>query len=141
MSIATALSQKIGKNLPWKTVKDVISAALQAHFLEVAEESDPWPCDFPSAKFAVFKQTSGAPIPKPTPRPNILVADTELDPAQIQDLGDIIPKLLEIKAKANTPIKFQIRIEIGDGKILLSSEYSKEINMLLNNIKEGFRLS
>ncbi|MCF6159587.1 MAG: ATP-binding protein [wastewater metagenome] len=141
LSIATALSQKIGKNLPWKTVKDVISAALQAHFLEVAEESEPWPCDFPSAKFAVFKQTTGGSIPKPIPRSNTLVASTELEPAQIQDLGDIIPKLLEIKAKANTPIKFHIQIEIGDGKTLLSSDYSKEINTLLNNIKEGFQLS
>jgi hypothetical protein len=47
LSIATALSVKVGKTLPWKTVRHSISAALQARFLEVAEASQAWPCDPP----------------------------------------------------------------------------------------------
>ncbi|MBM4084628.1 MAG: ATP-binding protein, partial [Planctomycetes bacterium] len=39
LSIATALSVKVGKTLPWKTVRDVVSGALQARFLELAEGS------------------------------------------------------------------------------------------------------
>lgn len=139
LSIATSLSQKAGKILPWKTVRDVISAGLQARFLEVAEGT--WPCDFPSAQFAKFKVRVGVPIPPPPPLPTgILVASAELEPVQIQDLGDIIPRLLDIKAKANIPLRFRVRIEMGDGKTLPSENVSKEVNTLLKNVKEGFEL-
>ena len=45
LAIATALSQKDGKTLPWKTVKDVIGASLQARYTKLADGSAPWPCD------------------------------------------------------------------------------------------------
>jgi hypothetical protein len=44
----------------WETVRDSINAALQARFLEVAEGSQAWPCDLPSAQFVKFKVASGA---------------------------------------------------------------------------------
>jgi hypothetical protein len=97
---------KVGKTLPWKTVRDSINAALQARFLEVAEASQAWPCDLPSAQFAKFKVASGADRVETGWRgvadvaPGmILVAAVELQPAQVQDLGDIVPKLLEVRAR------------------------------------------
>jgi hypothetical protein len=33
-----------------------------------------------------------------------MVARSELKPSEIQDLGDVMPKLLEIKNKANIPL-------------------------------------
>jgi hypothetical protein len=148
LSFATALSMKVGKTLPWKTVRDVISAALQARFLELTPESQSWPCDFPSAQFAKFKVTAGTTGTAGGRgkgetggvSSKVLVASAELEPAQVQDLGDIVPKLLEIKAKTNTPLRFQVRIEMGDGRTLPSADAAKEANVLLASIKEGMKL-
>jgi len=146
LSIATALSVSVGKTLPWKTVRDVISAALQARFLEVTEDSQVWPCDFPSAQFVKFKMTTGARGQTGVGRKTdpgavrVLVASAELEPAQIQDLADVVPKLLDIKAKVGIPIRFQVRVEMGDGKVVPSAEAAKEANALLKNVKEELQL-
>ena len=148
LSIASALSMKAGRNLPWRTVKDVISGALQARFLEIAEEPSPWPCDFPSAQLAKFKastvpfggstgtgpSTAGAGVTK------LFIASAELGPAEIQDLGDAMTDLLKIKTRANAPIRFHVRIELGDGKTLPSGEVAKSINEILKKVKEDFLL-
>jgi hypothetical protein len=148
LSIASALSMKAGRNLPWKTVKDVISGALHARFLEIAEEPSPWPCDFPSAQLAKFKVTmttdSGGAGYGPTGAgegvTKVLIASSELGPSEIQDLGDVVPDLLKIKAKANAPIRFHVRIELGDGKTLPSGEAANELNEVLKKVKEDFQL-
>ncbi len=92
LSIAVGLSAKAGKTLPWKTVKDVISNALQARFIELEESSQPWPCDFPSAQFVKIivakskgKEGDGV-VEPPAQYSNVLVATAELEPAQVQDL-------------------------------------------------------
>ncbi|MEI6149812.1 MAG: DUF499 domain-containing protein, partial [bacterium] len=142
LSVATALSVKSGKTLPWKTVRDVISGALQARFLELDAGSQAWPCDFPSAQFAKFRVAGKTPPPPPPPPPTgVLVAVADLEPSQVQDLGDIVPKLLEIKTKSNIPIRFQIRIELGDGKTMPSAEVAQKANALLKGIKEGLQLT
>jgi len=148
LSIATALSVKVGKTLPWKTVRDVISGALQARFLELEAGSQTWPCDFPSAQFVRLKVAtasskggsgggSGGTVGV---APKVLVSVADLEPSQIQDLGDIMPKLLEIKSKTNTPIRFQVRIEMGDGKTMPSAEVAQKANALLKGIKDGMQL-
>lgn len=148
LSIATALSVKTGKTLPWKTVRDVVSAALQARFLELAQGSQAWPCDFPSAQFARFTVATGAAVAGTGGRGvsdvglgTILVASGELAPSQVQDLGDIVPKLLEVKTKAGTLIRFHIRIEVGDGKARPAEEVAREINALLQRVREDLRLT
>lgn len=148
LSIATSLSVKVGKTLPWKSVKDAINGALLARFLQVAEDSQVWPCDLSGAQFVKFKVISGAAMgpgggqsgPGGNGVSKVFVASAELEPAQIQELGDIVPKLLKIKAKASAPVRFHVRIEVGDGKILPSPEVAKEINTLLKNVKEDFEL-
>ena len=147
LSVATALSVKAGKTLPWKTVRDVISGALQARFLELDAGSQAWPCDFPSAQFVKVKVAAsgkggaggtggggGSTIPK------MLVAVADLEPSQVQDLGDIVPKLLEVKNKSNVPIRFQVRIEMGDGKMMPSAEAAQKANAILKGVKEGLQL-
>jgi hypothetical protein len=47
-----------------------------------------------------------------------------------------VDKLTQIKAKTNTPIKFLVRIEVGDGKTKPSAQVTKDINALLNGVKE-----
>jgi hypothetical protein len=148
LSVATVLSVKAGKTLPWKTVRDVIGGALQARFLELEAGSQAWPCDFPSAQFVKFKVATagttaggggtggtGGAVPK------MLVATADLEPSQVQDLGDIVPKLLELKTKSNIPIRFNIRIELGDGKTMPSAEVAQKANALLKGIKEGLQLT
>jgi hypothetical protein len=145
LSLATALSVKIGKTLPWKTVSEAISDALQARFLELDAESGPWPCDFPSAqqaRFRAYSHAGGSEIPRTEEpgRANILVAETELEPRQIQDIGDIVPKLLEIKAKSNVQMKFSLRVELGDGGAKPDKGIVEKINALLKDIKKEFYL-
>jgi len=147
LSIAMAFSIKAGKSLPWKTIRDTINGALQARFLRVAEDSAVWPCEFPTAQAARFQVST--PIPDMSPggngwtagaAPKVLVADAGLEPPEIQELGDIVPELLTLKAKTNTPIRFHVRIEMGDGKVLPSADATKEANAILKKVKEELQL-
>jgi hypothetical protein len=148
LAIATALSVKAGKTLPWKTVRDVIGGALQARFLELDAGSQAWPCDFPSAQFVKVKVaaaggkggTGGTGGVGGTAIPKMLVAVADLEPSQVQDLGDIVPKLLDVKNKSNVPIRFQVRIEMGDGKTMPSAEVAQKANAILKSVKEGMEL-
>jgi hypothetical protein len=146
LSIATALSQKFGHTMPWKTVKDVITASLNARFTELDGTSGDWPCDYPAAQSIKLKVAS-----VPTGRPGVagigpvvpskcLVAQAELEPSEIQDLADIVPSLLELKAKAEVPIRFRVQIEVGDGKKLPPDDVVKKLNQLLGELKGGLRL-
>ncbi|MBN1912210.1 MAG: ATP-binding protein [Pirellulales bacterium] len=144
LAIATALSQKVGKTLPWRTVRDVISASLQARFVELADGTGIWPCEIHAAKAVKLKVAAsggsdggsgaGCGVSK------LLAADAELEPSQIQDLADAVPRLLEIKAKANLPIRFRIRVEVGDGEETPPPEVAEQINKLLDDVAKGFRL-
>lgn len=146
LSIATALSQKLGHTMPWKTVKDVITASINARFTELDGTSGDWPCDFPAAQSIKLKVASasigrpgsgGSGLGAPS---KCLVANADLEPSEIQDLAEIIPSLLELKAKFNTPLKFRVQIELGDGKERPSEESSKEMNKLLKKLKDGLEL-
>jgi len=115
--------------------------------LELDAGSQTWPCDFPSAQFVKFKVafagagggSGGAGGGGGTP-PKTLVAVAELEPSQVQDLGDIMSKLLEVKTKANVPIRFQIRIEMGDGKTMPSAETAQKANAILKSVKDVLQL-
>jgi hypothetical protein len=144
LSIATALSVKAGKTLPWKTIRDVITAAINARFVELTEDSQPWPNDFSAAQFVKFKAVAGGRERDRREReervPGVLQATAELTSSQIQDLGDIVDKLTQIKAKTNTPIKFFVRLEVGDGKTKPSDQVTKEINSILTGVKDDFEV-
>lgn len=148
LSIATALSQQAGNTLPWKTVRDVIGGSIQARFITLADDSAPWPCDLSGANTIKIKVAAagtgsgagGTGGSGPTP-PNVRVAAAELEPSQMQDLGDLIPALLEIKAKANVVIKFYVRIDIGDGTTRPSDEVISDINDLFEELGNDFRVT
>ena len=72
--------------------------------------------------------------------PQMLVASAILEPSQMQDLVDILPKLLEVKNKFNAPISFHVRIEMGDGKALPATEAVKKVNGLLKEINDRMQL-
>ncbi len=145
LSILTALSAKKDMQLPWNSIRDVLNHALQARFVDLDSASESWPCEVHAAKFATFAAiqdvagasttggTGGGHIP-----PKVLIALSELDPSQIQDLGDELPRLLELKSKYGVPIRFQIRIELGDGEQVPDQEVSAKANEVLSSVKDGF---
>jgi hypothetical protein len=69
----------------------------------------------------------------------MLCAEADLEPSQLQDLGGIVPKLLEIK-KTGLRMRFRLRIEIGDGKTAPPENMVKEVNTLLGDVKEEMQL-
>ena len=149
LSIATALSQKFGQTLPWKTVSDVLSASLKARFTQLDPKSGKWPCEYPSAQGVILKvstvsdaggtKESGSGFAGIETSSNMLVARSELKPSEIQDLGDIMPTLLEIKNKANIPLAFRVLIELGDGQTQPDDETVQSMNLLLGDINDGFK--
>lgn len=148
LSIATALSQVAGNTLPWKTVRDVIGGAVQARFITLAEDSAPWPCDLSAANTIKIKVaaagsgggTGGGPGAGGPTASNLRVATADFEPSQVQDLSDLIPSLLEIKAKAKFDMKFHVSLEIGDGTTRPSDELVNDINELLKDLGEDFRV-
>ncbi len=149
LSIATALSQRSGRTLPWKTVQDVVTASLHARFTKLDPKSEKWPCEFPAAQGVILKVSSDSEANsanefKPVYggmrlNAKMFVAQSELKPSEIQDLGDIIPKLLEIKNKANIPLVFRFQIELGNVETQPDEETVKSMNSLLRDIKKGFQ--
>ena len=148
LAIATALSQEEGRTLPWKTVRDVIGGALQARFIALAEESAPWPCEMPAANTVKLKvaessggtEGDGGGWTGAGATSKKMVAQADLEPSEVQDLGDLIPQLLEIKNKANTSLVFRARIEFGDGEQDPNPEATAAINELLESIRKDFKL-
>jgi hypothetical protein len=143
LSIATALHQKQGVNLPWTAVRDAIDAALRASFIELDADSGAWPCELAGAQHVKLKMPSGGPPkpkPKPVVRPGVFAAEAELEPNQIQDLGDLIPELLKLKAKANLNMKFHLRFEAGNEAQPPDQGVIDQINKLLEGVQEGFEL-
>jgi hypothetical protein len=146
LSLATALSQKVGKTLPWKFILNLLSASLRARFLELVDASITWPCEFANAQHAQFKMaapgtTEGIIGTGVILKPNVLITESELDSHEIQNLGDNVAKLFEIKAKRSTPIKISIRVEIGDGKTQPQPQVVEEFNKVLQNVKDGLKIS
>ena len=151
LSIATSLSAKIGSTLPWKSINDVITHAINARFVQLDPMSGDWPCGFPAAHTIKLTVCTGTEAVSGRTRRgqlggdgaghnNLLVAEAALEANELQDLGDIIPELLEIRNSVDVPLAFRVQIEFGDGKEVPTAEAVAGINAILNNLKSGFGL-
>lgn len=149
LSVAMALTVNAGKTLPWKIARDAINSAVSAHFLELEPGPQTWPCDYPSAQFVNLKvfnpqgriASPGGKAGTGTQKViNTISVDSEIEPAQIMDLGDVIPKLLDIKTKTNTPMRFRIHIELGSSENRPSPETLLQINNILKGIHENLEI-
>lgn len=67
-----------------------------------------------------------------------VIASTQFEPSQIQGLAELIPQLLDFKAKAKVPLQFHIRLEVGDGKQRPTAETVAELNKLIAGLRGGF---
>src|SRR5215813_2211799 len=88
LAVSTALSKKVGKTLPWATVREALDGALRARLIERTLDSGPWPCDYVGAE-AIKLQVPHEPEREyphnPTPpQPGMLVAEAELRLNELQ---------------------------------------------------------
>jgi hypothetical protein len=143
LSIATVLSQKANLNLPWVTVREAIAGALQARFIDLEQGSGTWPCDFSGAKavkLVMAKATGGVGDGGVHETPGVYVAQVDLEPSEVQDLGETIPKLLNITAATDTPLRFHMRVEVGSEKKPADKAVVGKVNTELKKVKKGLTL-
>jgi hypothetical protein len=163
LTITQALTQKIGRTLPWKIVRDAIEGAFRARCFQLTPDSQPWPCDYSRAagvKFQLPQPTQPPPVtpppskqpsasenissspyqinvPEKPPERNIKVAAAYLETYQLQDLLDKIPDIKN--AAVGIDLKFKLQIELG-GESQPSDEVIAQINEMLQEILNGFKL-
>ena len=144
LALATALSAKLGVNLPWTTVRSAIASAIRARWIELTRDSAEWPCDLAAAQHVIFQVPAGEARDKDEPlyRPgsgsrSAPSAEAVLEADRIQDLADQMPELL--KAAVGNDLKFTVRIEVG-GESAPSPEAVAKINDLLAEVSENLRL-
>ena len=136
LALSSTLSHKVGKILPWSTVREAIDGALRARMLQPTPDSGAWPCDYSGAQSVKLRLPSKLPPPPPPP-PGVRVAEAELQTAQVQDLAEVIGDLKQ--AAAGHELKFHVRIELG-GDPPPSDEVIKKLNALLKDISKDIQL-
>jgi hypothetical protein len=159
-AIATALSHQSGLTLPWKNVASAISAAITGRFLSLADDSGDWPCDFAMAsksKFTIVKSAGGSasggdPAGGGYQGPSGLGlgslsekhgvrAVSQLEAFELQELGEAVATLLEIKNKCDAPLSFSIQIDFGDAQHKPSPAIVTEMNLELAKIRDGLKFT
>ena len=144
LALATALSAKLGVNLPWATVRSAIGNAIRARWIELTRDSAEWPCDLAGAQHVTLQVPAeeahdpgrnlygrGA-GPSGTPR-----GEAILEANGIQDLADQVPELL--KAAVGTDLRFTVRIE-ASGESAPTPEALEKINQLLAEVSDDLRM-
>jgi len=136
--IATILSQRKGKILPWVAVSDAIDGALRARMLERTLDSGIWPCDWPGASSVKLRVPTEAPPPPPPPPPRgVLVAEAELRPNELQDLAEEVGNV--VSAAAGHQLRFVLRVELGETPPP-ALEIVKKIDEALGRVSGKLRL-
>jgi len=138
LGVAAALSQRAGKTLPWAIVQRALDGAFHAHLLERTLDSGPWPCDYAGAGSVRLRVPGDVPPPPPPPppplKPGVFVAEAELTPTEMQDLGEALPDLMA--AAAGCGLKFRVRVEVGSAKPP-DEEMVAKMNQVLGHLPGG----
>ena len=146
-ALSKALSEKLGKPLPWGTVREAIQNAIRSRVIELTHDSGPWPCEYegaPQVKLQIPEskpggQGGGGGTPPPPPQPSgRLTAESELTTAQIQDLADAVGELK--KAAAGEDLHLTFRVEVGGDEDKPSEEVIRKINEILHVISDSLEL-
>ncbi len=143
VALSSALSKKLGKNLPWLTVREAIDTALRTRLLERSVDSGTWPCGLAEAQDVKLQVPRAAPPPlqppAPKPQPGVKTAEAELDTAEIQDLADNVAAIKTAATAAGCTIKFRIMVEVS-GKGDLADEAIQTINKALSEASAKLHL-
>jgi hypothetical protein len=70
----------------------------------------------------------------------VLTANAYLEPSQIQDLAELMPQLLDIKAKSKIPILFHIQVEVGDGATAPPASVRADVTKILGEVNGELQL-
>jgi Protein of unknown function (DUF499) len=154
--IAEALSAKTGKALPWLIVREALTAAFNARFVERAGGG--WPCDYAGAGMVRVCQRSEQTPPQPKPSeegptpsiehqpgpfyttPGVLVADATLSVGEIQDLNDQVAALMKagVDFFGSEP-RFLLRVEVTP-KTQPTKEHVEKFSQLLEEVSAELKL-
>ncbi|MPZ20368.1 MAG: DUF499 domain-containing protein [Luteitalea sp.] len=141
MSVAVALSKKVGGTLPWLTVREAIDAAFRARVLDRGPGSVDWPCDYSNASaVSIVVPEPGsvaATLPPAAASDTRTSAATALKPNQLQDLVDVLPDL--IKMTAGHELRFRLAVEIK-GKQRPHDKLVAAVNELFKDLDDELRI-
>ncbi len=110
-ALTRALSQSRRTTLPWGLVREGIRAGVESRWLEVAEGSAAVGCAYDQAGQLRLKRPAEVAAPPPPP-PVPAAAGALLEGSQIQDLAELVPKLLE--ASAGSDLRFRVAAVLRD---------------------------
>ncbi len=149
LEISHALSTKVGKMLPWITVREAIDGAFRSRLIERTDDSGGWPCGYENARFVTIclpKEQVQTPVsappselhtPRPSFKPGLLVAEAPLRVDEVQDLADHISEIA--KAALGLDLKLSVHMELGPTP-RPSEEAVAKINQLLQEVSEQLQL-
>ncbi len=137
--LLAALSTKAGSTLPWAIVRDAISGAVQARYLEVSSGPGTWPCELAGAATVNLRITGAEkPGPVPPPRPGVLVAQADLKVHEVQELAEQFAAISKAALGLSLRLHVVLELEAPTG---VPSTTVDDINALLGQVKEGLKLN
>lgn len=138
-AIATILSQRKGKILPWVTVSEAIDGAFRARMLERSLDSGHWPCDWSGSSAVKLRAPTEAPTPPPPlpVRRGVLMTEAELRPGELQDLAEEVGNI--VSAAAGHQLRFVLRVELAEAPPP-APEIVKKINEALGRVSDELKL-
>ena len=143
LALSVALSKKLGKNLPWPTVRDAIDGVLRARLLERSLDSGAWPCGWTGAQAVKLQVPRVAPPlpkpPEPKSQPGVRAAEADLDTGEIQDLADNIATIKAAATAAGCTIRFRVLVALS-GKDALPEGAIERINRALADASPKLQL-
>ena len=147
LDIANGLSTKVGKMLPWITVREAIDEAFRSRLLERTVDSGVWPCDYAGARsvkislLRVQSPSLSTPIVREPERPmfasGVLAVEAPLRVDEIQNLNDVVGDLT--KATVGLNLQFTLRMELGPAS-QVSDETRAKVNELLAEVSDKLKL-
>jgi len=130
-----ALSSKAGKQLPWSVVRNALDQAFSLGLIERALDSGPWPCDAGGAGAVKLRARKAEAKEQPKEGYGAVVAKSELETHEFQELADQLAALRE--ATAGHAMRLSVRIEIGEaGKVPPATV--QNVNAILAKVKKGW---
>ena len=143
LALSAALSVQVGAPLPWPILRRAINDALDGRWLALRPESGPWPCPAAGAAAVMLREPEPAGFADgggetASVRKGRHIGSADLEPNELQDLVEALPEV--ITAAAGVPLRFHLRMTLGDGGEL-HAETAASINDILKSTNPGLRLS
>lgn len=134
-----ALAKRFGVSFPtvnrWENSKSAPTQICWAQLRKLADGEDEVDAVEAAAtvKLALADVvTDGGGGPKEPAKPVSAAAEKDLTPTEIQELDNVMDKLLKIRNETGTQLKFTVRIEATDGKAAPpSAEVVEKLNAVL----------